>query len=263
MPLQTRGSGRDGSTGAGGEARRGRAAGTSGTTSTSAVGDATALVVGGGIHDGAGVGGVDTEADPGQKTVGDIVTKEDVLLRCQHFSHWFQRGMHVGEAYLDDGVAGRKTVEQEEVLLVGGDGLGVGVVGGVDLDGVAQVLVKVQLADVVGGQVVDGAVVAGGGVGVDGDVDVLGTARVVTGVGGQELDGTVVVGELEPTEESVVQVLGGLGEVATRANTSVDTSRVAVFFSCISLVNWAMSRDDYLRQISNQWSVMGSQVSTS
>lgn len=239
MSLQTRGSGRDGSTGAGGEARRGRAAGTSGTTSTSAVGDTTALVVGGGIHDGAGVGGVDTEADPGQETVGDIVTEEDVLSRCKHF-YRFQRALHSGAAYLDDGIAGRKTIEQEEVLLVGGDGLGVGVVGGVDLNGVAQVLVKVELADVVGGQVVDGAVVAGGGVGVDGDVDVLGAARVVTGVGGQELDGTVVVGELESTEESVVQVLGGLGEVATRANTSVDTSRVAVFVPCISSVDSSM-----------------------
>jgi hypothetical protein len=133
------------------------------------------------------------------------------------------------KAYLDNGVAGGKTVEQEEVLLVGGDGLGVGVVGRVDLDGVAEVLVKVELADVVGGQVVDGAVVAGGGVGVDGDVNVLGAARVVTGVGGQELDGAVLVGQLEAAEEGVVQVLGGLGEVATRANTGVDTSRVAVF----------------------------------
>jgi hypothetical protein len=136
--------------------------------------NSSALVVGGGVVDGAGVGRVDTETDPGQEAVGDLVAEQNVLTEiCKHC--FIFAGIR-RVSYLDHRVAGEQGIGQEEVFLVGGHGLGVGGVRRVALDDLAEALVKIQLADVVGSQVVDGVIGTGSGVGMDRNVDVLGAA---------------------------------------------------------------------------------------
>jgi hypothetical protein len=77
-----------------------------------------------------------------------------------------------------------------------------------------QTLVKVQLADMVRAGIGDGLVGTICGIGgVHNNVDVNGSAAVVAGVGGHELNGANVICPLEPTEEGIVQVLGGGYEV--------------------------------------------------
>jgi len=127
-------------------------------------------------------------------------------------------------------VTSGKTVCEQEVLSVGGDGLSVGAVGGVSLDLVNKVLVEVDLADMVGGEVVNGTILTSSGVRVDSNVNVDGATSVMTREVGQELDSTVGVSLLESTVEGVVQVLRGRREVTTRWNTCINTGRVAVYF---------------------------------
>lgn len=148
--------------------------------------------------------GVDTNLDPGEETVGDILAQVDEL----------GEGV-VGLVGLEDG---------PHVLGVGGDLDGVGVVGGEFLDGLAQRLRPEELADVGDGSIPDGDGAIGhqGRVCVRQQVGVDGTALVVAGEDGLELDDTVVVGELDTTEEGGVQAgLAGL-------DAGVDTGGVAV-----------------------------------
>lgn len=201
--------------GAAAGAATGGAAGAAGAAAHTAagvgVGNTTLGVEVGGRGDGLGQGRVDSEGQPGEETVGQAVSEHGVLHDgVDSFS---------GNLLAHDGVVG-----------VGGELLGVGVVGGEKLDLGDQVLVEEGLANVAGIVVhAQGLVGEQSGVGVDHDVDVGGTAGVVTGEDGLELSNTIIVGQLDTTQPGVVDVgLVGAVTVAAGNNTGVDTGRVAV-----------------------------------
>lgn len=150
--------------------------------------NAASRVVEVGRCDGRALGGVDAEGDPGEQTVGQVITEVSEL----------EHGVHA---------IGVSLGRQDAVVGVGGDGLGVV---GVRVDGVGivdQVLVKESLADVAGADVVaERAVLVHGDVGVDEDVDVGGTAGVVAREDGLEHGHTVLIGLLNTAEESLVDV---------------------------------------------------------
>jgi hypothetical protein len=206
------------SSGGGGRGRagtagiRGRATGATAHAGTAAlVLNTTALVVEGSGGDIVGSSGVDTEGQPSKDTIADAVAEESVLVE--------------GVDTLGGGLLG-----SNRVIGVGGQVLGVGVVGGSKLNGRDEILVEESLADVAGDDVVaEGTVAVLGGVLVDHQVDVGGTGGVVTGEGGLELSDTVGVGLLDTTEEGVVNVglIGGV-TVARGNDTGVDTGGVAV-----------------------------------
>lgn len=139
-------------------------------------------------RDGGGAqAGVDTEDDPGQEAVLDVVTELDVVEE------------RVG------GAVGLGLGSDDTVVGIGEVGLGVGVVGVEQLDGVADGLVPEGLADVRGGQVVDGAVLTNGCVLVQNGVDVDGTAGVVAREEGVEGGDALLVGGLQAAEEGLVE----------------------------------------------------------
>lgn len=218
---------------------RGGATGTAGTAgaagetaAAAAVGNTSRLVVGGRGRDRAGVGRVDAERQPAQEAVLDGVAQQHVL---------------------DDGVARGGPLEEEAVLRVGRELLGVGGVYRVGLDLVDEGLVEVDLADVGGRQVDEGVVGGGGGVEVDQDVNVLqpgvsamdlsrgegtgvpagvktygGAAGVVTGDEGVKVGDALRVGGLDPAKPRGVEVgavRGGVA-VAARRDSAVDSGRV-------------------------------------
>lgn len=169
----------------------------------------TALVVGGGRADLGRQSSVDGQHQPGEETILNVVAELDVA---------------------EDGVAGGGLDQEDLVVGVLGDGLGVGVVGVEGLDGVTDALVPEGLADVGEGGVEDGAVLADGGVVVEEGVNVRGTAGVVASEDGVELSDTLLVGGLESTQPGLVQDAGvGRVAVAVVGGAGVDTGGVAVW----------------------------------
>lgn len=200
---------RRGTTSGGRVTTRGRAA--AHTATAVLVLNATRLVEEGSRSDALGEGGVDAKGQPGEEAVADVVTEQGVL--------------HHGV----DAIS-LSLLAEDAVVGVGGELLGVGVVGGGQLDLGDEVLVEEGLADVAGVVVAaEGAVGVEGGVGVDHDVDVGGTAGVVAGEDGLELGDAVRVGLLDAAEPGVVDV-GLVGAVAVSAghDARVDTGGIAV-----------------------------------
>lgn len=171
--------------------------------------DATTLVKGSGRADLVGQSRVDRQDDPGQETILDRIAELDIS---------------------EDGVAGGGLDEEDLVVGVGGDGLGVGVVGVEQLDLVADALVPEGLANVRKGGVVDGAVLADGGVGVvQQRVDVGGAAGVVAREDGVERGDALLVGGLEAAQPGQVEDTDVVRvAVAGVGRARVDTGRVAV-----------------------------------
>lgn len=196
-------------------AATGSAAGAAGAAAHTAagvgVGNTALSVKVGGRGDGLGQGRVDSEGQPGEEAVGHAVSEQGVL--------------HDGV----DSLSGN-LFAQDGVLGVGGELLGVGVVGGEKLDLGDQVLVEEGLANVTSIVVhAQGLVGEQRGVGVNHDVDVGGTAGVVAREDGLELSNTIIVGQLDTTQPGVVDVgLVGAVTVAAGNNTGVDTGRIAV-----------------------------------
>lgn len=161
-----------------------------------------------GRSDAAVTGDIDRGRGPSKDTVLGLVTEEDVL---------------------DEGVDGVGFLGEDVVVGVGGELLGVGVVGLELLDGGDEVLVEEDLTDPVGVRGVeaaDGVVLEDLGLvgGVGEDVDVGSTTGVVTGEDGLELRNTILVGLLETTEEGRVEVgLVVRVSVSAGTNTGVDT----------------------------------------
>lgn len=157
-------------------------------------------------------GGVDTESHPTKQTVSDGVAEQGVL----------EHGIDA---------VGLGLALENVVILVGGDGLPVGVIWLERLDGVNEVLVKEGLTDVAGPDgVANGVVGEDGRVGrVDEDVDVVGTREVVTGEDGLELRDAVLVRLLDAAEPGRVNVVDvGLVAVAAGYDAGVYTRGVAV-----------------------------------
>lgn len=173
--------------------------------------DTTGSVVLGSRRDSGGAqAGVDTKNNPGEEAVLDAVAELDVV----------KEGV--------GGAVGLGLGGDDAIVGVGGVGLGVGVVGVEQLDLVADGLVPEGLADVRGGQVVDGAVLADGGVLVQDGVDVDGAAGVVAREEGVEGGDALLVGGLEAAEEGLVEDRGVLRvAVAGVGGSGVDSGRVA------------------------------------
>lgn len=173
--------------------------------------DTAGLVAEGGGGDGLRQGGVDAEGHPSKEAVSDAIAEESVL--------------HHGVNTVGGGL-----LRKDGVVGVGGELLGVGVVGGEGLDGGDEVLVEEGLADVGSGDLVaEGAVGVEGGVVVDHQVDVGGTGGVVAGEDGLELGNTILIGGLDAAEPGLVDV-GLVGGVTVTAgdDAGVDTGGVAV-----------------------------------
>jgi hypothetical protein len=154
---------------------------------------------------------VDPNYDPSKEAILDAVPEEDVV---------------------EDGIriAVRRLLGAEHVVLgVGGEGLGVGVVGAEGLDLGGQGLVPEELTDV--GHVAHGQrpVRQGRGVGVHDGVQVVGPASIVARVDGGELDDAVAVRLLDAAEGGVIQV-ACVRTVAVVAglDAAVDTRGVTV-----------------------------------
>lgn len=153
-------------------------------------------------------GRVDTDLDPGEQSVGDIVAEVEEL----------------GERI----IAAVRLDDAPHVLIVGGDVDGVGVVRVGGLNSAAERLGVEQLSNVGDGLVEnrDGAVGQESGVGVGEQVSVGSTATVGTGENGRELDNTLVVGQLDTTQVGGVDSI--LSVVSRGVDTRVDTSGVGV-----------------------------------
>ncbi|KUI61551.1 hypothetical protein VP1G_11287 [Cytospora mali] len=135
---------------------------------------------------------IDTDLDPSKQAISNVITKVDKL-----------RERVEGLRGLND---------RPHVLVVAGDGHGVGVVREGSLDGGAEVLGEEELADVGDGLVEhgDGAVGQDGGVGVGQQVGVRGPALVVARDDGLEGDNALVVRDLHAAEEGAVDAALGL-----------------------------------------------------
>lgn len=174
--------------------------------------DATSRIVGSSSVDivCSGSGGVDTESNPTKQTILDSIAQQNILNKR---------------------VRSGRLLQENAILSIGSQRLGVNRVSLRGLNLGDEALVKEDLADVRSGEVEDGAVGVGGGVEVDEDVDVWGAADVVTRDEGLEEGDTVVVGLLDAAEESGVEV-GGVGggvAIAAGGDAGVDTGRVAVY----------------------------------
>lgn len=171
--------------------------------------DTTTLVKGSGRAHLVGQSRVNRQYDPGQETILDGVAELDVS---------------------EDGVAGGGLDQEDLVVGIGRDRLGVGVVRVEQLDLVADALVPESLADMSKGGIVDGAVLADGGVGVvQQRVDVGGAAGVVTREDGVERGDALVVGGLEAAQPGQVEDADVVRvAVAGVGRARVDSSRVAV-----------------------------------
>lgn len=157
-------------------------------------------------------GGVDTKSHPTKQTIGDAVAQQGVL----------EHGIDA---------VGLGLALQDIVVLVGGDGLPIGVVRLEGLDGVDEVLVKEGLTDVARPDgVADGVVGEDGRVGrVDEDVDVIGAREVVAGEDGLELRDAVLVRLLDTAEPGRVDIVGvGLVAVAAGHDARVYACGIAV-----------------------------------
>lgn len=187
--------------------------------------DTTALVVSSSARNLVIRSRVNTERDPAQNTISNVV--------------------RVDVDVLDERIHGVGLLAEDAVVGVDRQLLGVGVVRRGGFDVADERLVKEDLADVggVGGEVAvkDGEVAAHDGVvGVVGqDVDVSGTAGIMPWEDGFKLHDAVGVGLLDSTEESGVEV--GLVvriAVARGGHARVDTSRVAVPGVDVDGGNW-------------------------
>lgn len=192
---------------AAGEGAVRRAASSSGATarvSRGGVDTAAGIVVSGGAGRAGVVGsGVDTNGDPGQDALRNVVTEENIL---------DERVVVIG-GLAESNVIGRV---KSQLLLVGavrGDGLNFGNEG----------LIEEELADMVGGTVDIGIVVEDGSAGSALDVNVSSTASVMTREHCIKLNDTIVIGLLNTaTEGGVKTTLAGGGD------TGVDAGSVAV-----------------------------------
>lgn len=154
---------------------------------------------------------IHTKRDPAQHSVRPLITHINIVHKR---------------------VAGLRGLAEQEILLVGRQGLRVGDVGRVALHGRDERLVKVNLADVRGRRGMDGAVGVCLSVGVHHDVDVRGPAHVVAWEEGVERDGAVVVGHLETAEEGRIPVGLIAVAVAVDGDARVDAGGVAVCQKC-------------------------------
>lgn len=194
-------------TGTAGEGTARRATGTSGTTaavSRRSIDTTVGIVVSSGASR-AGVvgGGVVTNGDPSQNTLGDVVTEQDVL---------------------DKGVVVRgRFAKGDAVTRVESQFLGVGVVRRNGLDFRDESLVEEKLTDVVRHAVNVGVVVQDSGARRRLDVDVGSTAGVVAREHGIELNNSIVIGLLNTAAKGRVQTA-----LAGGRNTRVHAGSIAV-----------------------------------
>lgn len=167
-------------------------------------------VVGSGV-DGVVGGRIDTDGDPGKDTVGNGITKEDVL---------------------NNGVDVISLARENAVLGVQRPLLSVGAVGLESLNLGEQILVEKELTNVSSvGTAGDSAVgqERPRAASVSEDMNVVCTRGVVSGDDRDELEHTILIGGLDTAKECLVEV-GGIGGIAVAAgcNTRIDTGCVAV-----------------------------------
>lgn len=129
-----------------------------------------------------------------------------------------------------DRIARRRFLSHNSILSIENETLGIGIVDGLFLDGVDEVLVEEELAYVGDVASVVGSVLEDGAVKVHGDVDVRGTTRVVAGEVGDELGDAGGVSDAVAAEEGVVQVarISETSTISTRHDAPIDSGSVGV-----------------------------------
>jgi len=190
------------------------------------VGNTSLLVVVDSRRDRAGLGGVDPEGEPSEKTVADAVAEKSVL--------------HEGIDTIGLGLFAQNTI-----VFVESEFLGVGSIRLEGLDLGDEVLVEEGLSNVAG-VVVSAESLVGkeSRVGMNHDVDVSSAAGVVTREDRLELSNTIRVGLLDASKPSLVNVgLIRAIAIAVGNDTRVHASGVAVPHLEVNVGDWIAGFD--------------------